>query len=131
MSRALTPAHALRPRPATACDGTDAATRRAGLGYAILRPLGAHEHLPRAALAVVANWSADHGATRCGITPDAGDLMGQGYVDRVGTAWGADTAARNADPYPGGRSGRPSYADVFREVWIDRRWTELCDGIRG
>lgn len=130
MTSAPLPARVIRPRPTTEFDGADASTRRAGLGYAILRALGAHERLPRAALAVVAAWSADYGATHGRVTPDPGDLTGQDFVDRVGTAWGADKAARNAASYPGGKAGRPSYAEVFHDVWVEQRWPPLCDALR-
>jgi hypothetical protein len=101
-------------------------TKRAGLGYAILSALGAHERTGSAALELVANWSAQYGKAHGGVTPDTANLTGQDFETRVGSAWGADRAAENASRYPGGRQGRPSYEDIHREVWIEQRWPDLC-----
>jgi hypothetical protein len=101
-------------------------TNRAGLGYSILRALGAHERLGPAALEVVAKWSAKYGAEHGGVTPDALNLSGQAFESRVGPSWGAHRAAGNASCYPGGRQGRSSYGDVYREVWVEQRWPDLC-----
>lgn len=130
-SSAPLPSHVLRPGPTSSYDASHAETKRAGLGYAILRALGAHERLSPVALATIAKWSADFGATHGGVTPDPMDLRGQDFEQRVGTAWGADRAARNASCYPGGRGGRPGYASVFHEVWVARLWPELCDALSG
>ena len=51
--------HVVRTGRTTDYDGGDAATKRAGLGYAILRALGAHEHLSPVELATISKWSAD------------------------------------------------------------------------
>jgi hypothetical protein len=101
-------------------------TKRAGLGYAILRALGAHERTGSAALDVVAKWSAKYGQEHGDVTPDTANLTGQDFMSRVGSAWGADRAADNASRYPGGRKGRPGYQDIYRQVWIEQRWPELC-----
>lgn len=97
-----------------------------GLGYAILRALGAHERLGPVALDVVAKWSAEYGAAHGGVTPDTINLAGQAFEDRVGQTWGAHRAAPNAACYPGGNAGRPSCADVYREVWVEQKWPDLC-----
>lgn len=123
------PTHVLRPGATTSYDAADAATKRAGLGYAILRALGAHERLSPVALATIAKWSADYGASHGGVTPDPMDLRGQDFEQRVGPAWGTDKAARNASCYPGGRQGRPGYTVVYHDVWVARRWPELCEAL--
>jgi hypothetical protein len=125
------PAHVLHPGSTTdfVAVAVHEFTNRAGLGYAILRALGTHERLSPIALATIAKWSAEYGAAHGGVTPDPMNLVGQDFVDRVGTKWSADKAARNASCYPGGREGRPSYASVFREVWVERRWPKLCDAL--
>jgi hypothetical protein len=121
--------HVLRPRATTDYDPADDATNRAGLGYAILRALGANERLSPIALAEIAKWSAEYGASHGGVTPDSMNLRGQDFVQRVGPAWSADDAAGNAASYPGGRGTRPSYAAIFHEVWTQRRWPNLCDAL--
>lgn len=125
------PTHVLRPRSTTEFDGADAATRRAGLGYAMLRALGAHERLSGTALSVIARWSAEYGASHGGVTPDPMNLRGQDFQQRVGPALGAAEAARNAACYPGGRGARPPYAEVFEDVWVRRRWPDLCEALAG
>lgn len=123
------PAHVLRPGRTSDYDGADEHTKRAGLGYAILRALGAHERLSPVAMSTIAKWSAEYGAAHGGVTPDPRALRGQDFEQRVGRAWGADKAASNAARYPGGHGGRPSYARVFEDVWGDRLWPELCEAL--
>lgn len=106
-------------------------TYRAGLGYAILRALGVRENLDEWALEIVAKWSTDYGRYNKNITPSVNNLIAQSFSERVGPKWSADVAAENASCYPGGRGGRPSYADIFREVWIEQRWPELCHALTG
>lgn len=122
------PPHVLKPGPTTQFVpvAKHDATNRAGLGYSILRALGAHERLGPPALDVVAKWSAEYGASHSDVTPDPRNLAGQAFEDRVGTAWGAHRAADNAACYPGGKASRPGYAAIYREVWIEQRWPELC-----
>jgi len=105
------------------------ATKTSGLGYGILRALGAHERLPAAARDTVARWSAEFGAANGGVTPDTLNLKGQDFQDRIGTRWGAHRAADNAACYPGGRGGRPSYAAIYEQVWVEQRWPELCEAL--
>lgn len=125
------PAHVLTPGSTTkfvpVAQHPDSNT--AGLGYAILRALGAHEQLGHVALEAVAKWSATYGAEHGGVTPNTMNLAGQAFEDRVGPTWGAHRAAENASRYPGGRQGRPGYADIYREVWIEQQWPELCLGL--
>ena len=126
---AAVPMHVLRPRPTSSYDAAHDATNRAGLGYAILRALGAHERLSPVALAEIGKWSAEYGAAHGGVTPDPMNLRGQDFVHRVGPTWSADDAAGNAASYPGGRGGRPSYATIFEEVWSRRQWPALCEAL--
>ena len=122
------PHHVLPPGPTTKFtpSAKHPATRTAGLDFATIRALGAHEGLSPAALDTVAAWSADFGARHGGLTPDPMKLAGQTFDDRVGTAWGAHRAAHNAACYPGGNAGRPSYAAIHQAVWVEQRWPELC-----
>ena len=106
-------------------------TNMAGLGYSILRALGAHERLPPGALETIKAWSADYGAAHGGITPDTMNLKGQDFDERIGRRWSAHKAAPNASRYPGGRSARPTYAEVYKAVWIEQRWPELCRALAG
>lgn len=131
--RVPVPGHVLKPGATTAfvAVAQHDATHRAGLGYAILRALGAHERLGPLTLDVVARWSADYGTAHGGVTPDAIQLSGQAFEDRVGRKWRADKAAPNAACYPGGRQGRPSYAAIYHEVWAEQRWPELCETLSG
>ena len=64
-----------------------------------------------------------------GPTPDSG--VGRNFVQRLGRGRGADKAAPNAARYPDGRGGRPGYAQVFQDVWVARRWPELCEALGG
>lgn len=101
------------------------------LRCASLSALRARERLFPTVLKAIANWSAGYGAAHGGVTPDPMDLRGQDFDHRVGSKWGADKAARNASCYPGGRSGRPSYSQIFHEVWVERRWPDLCEALAG
>jgi len=105
-------------------------TKSAGLGYSILRALGAHERLSKEELAIVAGWSADFGAVNGKVTPDPANLTGQDFVERVGRKWGAHRAAPNAACYPGGRGRRPGYASIYKQVWVEQRWPALCRALR-
>lgn len=127
------PAHVLPPGPTLKFVpvAKHEATNRSGLGYAILRALGAHERLGPVALEVVSRWSAEYGAAHGGVTPDTLNLNGQAFEDRVGHAWGAHRAASNAANYPGGNGGRPSYAAIYHEVWVAQRWPDLCSALSG
>lgn len=78
-----------------------------------------------------ADWSAAFAAVNGNVTPDPINLTGQDFDERIGTRRGGDKAAGNAACYPGGRSGRPSYASVFEAVWVAQRWPELCDALSG
>lgn len=122
------PPHVLKPGPTTkfVVATKHPPTKTAGLGYAILRALGAHERLGPVSLDVVAKWSAEYGAAHGGVTPDTLNLNGQAFEDRVGRTWGAHRAAPNAACYPGGNAGRPSYAAIYHEVWVEQRWPDLC-----
>lgn len=125
------PAHVLKPGASTkfVAVAQHEPTSRAGLGYAILRALGVHERLGPVRIDLVAKWSAEYGAANGGVTPDTLNLAGQAFEDRVGPRWGAEKAAPNAACYPGGRQGRPSYADLYREVWLEQKWPELCKAL--
>ena len=106
------------------------ATKTAGLGYGILRALGAHERLSPRALDVIAAWSAEYGAANGRITPDPMNLRGQDFADRVGTTWGAHRASENANRYAG-TARRPSYAEVYEAVWVRQEWPDLCRALAG
>jgi hypothetical protein len=127
------PPHVLKPGPTTkfVVATKQPATKTAGLGYSILRALGAHERLGPVCLDVVAKWSAEYAAAHGGVTPDTMNLAGQAFEDRVGPAWGAHRAADNAACYPGGNAGRRGYAVIYREVWVEQRWPELCMALAG
>jgi len=120
------PAHVLRPGASCDYNGADSTTKSAGLGYAILRALGARESMSEAALQVVAKWSAKFGADHADVTPHPRHLKGQTFAERLGPKCGAPNAAANAACYPGGDRGQPSYAEVYRAVWVEQRWPELC-----
>lgn len=125
------PPHVLRPTPPSAFNPADEATRRAGLGHAILRALGAHERLPRPALEVVARWSLDYGVSHGGVTPDAKTFPGREFLDRLGPSFGAHLAARNAASFGGGKGGKASYQRIFEDVWVHQHWPDLCRALAG
>ena len=126
------PRHVLSPGPTTEFVpvAEHPETNRAGLGYSILRALGAHERLSWTDLEVIATWSAEYGKTH-NVTPNKSYLRGRQFFERVGPRFSADKAAINACRYPGSRKGKPSYAAIFKEVWIDQRWPELCKALAG
>ena len=125
------PPHVLRPNPASAFDPSHEPTKRAGLGFALLRALGAHERMQKPALEAVARWSTEYGVSHGNVVPDAKAVGGREFVERLGPAYGADVAAGNASCFGGGKGGKPSYQRLFEEVWIHQRWPDLCRAIAG
>ena len=125
------PPHTIAPRPSCDYVEADSSTRSAGLGYGILRALGAHEGLSADALRVIGRWSAKYGAEHGGITPNPRDLRDHTFAQRVGPTCGAPRAAWNAACYPGGDRGQPRYSEIYHEVWVEQRWPELCDALSG
>lgn len=65
------------------------------------------------------------------ITPHSSELNDAAFAERVGPKFAADRAASSAACYPGGRQGRPSYRQVFEEVWIQQKWPSLCRALAG
>ena len=125
------PPHVFRPNPPSSFDPAHEPTRRAGLGFGILRALGASERLPRPALEVIARWSAEYGVAHGNVTPDPKTMPGKEFVDRLGPTFGADAAAPNASCYGGGKGGRTSYQRIFEDVWVHQRWPDLCKALSG
>src|SRR5688572_21251106 len=125
------PSHVLAPGPTSefipVADHRE--TNRAGLGYGILRALGAHEKLSWNALAIIAKWSALYGATHK-VTPNEANLLAIPFHLRIGPRFSAPEAATNARCYPG-RKNRPSYAVIYGEVWIKQSWPDLCKALSG
>ena len=82
------------------------------------------------ALEVIAKWSAEYGKTHH-VTPNESNLRGRQFSERVGPRFSTDKGAMNARCYPGGPKGKPSYAAIYNEVWVDQRWPELCKALTG
>lgn len=122
------PGHVLPP--GATCDYVEAdpSTRGAGLGYAVLRALGAREDLSVDALHVIGRWSAKYGADHGSLTPNPRDLKDHSFAQRLSSLCGAPRAAKNAACYPGDRD-RPRYSDVYGAVWVEQLWPELCRAI--
>lgn len=108
-------------------------TFRAGLGHAILRALGAHENLSLNASRIVINWTNKFHIANHEVTPHTKNYkkkfnhiitLESWFKKRVGPSYQSDIAAKNAICFLGDE--RPSYKDIFKQVWIEQQWPELC-----
>jgi hypothetical protein len=106
----------------------DRATNSAGLGYAILRALGVNEKLPNESIKYIQLFFDNNFDEFGGTTPHSSKLKTQTFFERISPQWGANNAARNASCYPG-KNNRLSYQDIYKKIWIQQKWPELCKHI--
>lgn len=102
-------------------------TKRAGLGYGILKALGGHPELSEDAQKIIADWSDLICERYGGITPNSTSLISLSFSERLGLPFCSGLAAENAACYPGNsQRKKPSYRDIFVAVWVDQNWPHLC-----
>ncbi len=107
-------------------------TNRSGLGYGILRALGAHPDLSDGAQKIIADWSDTIAEQYGKITPHSANLRSVPFSKRVGPPFCSELAAENAACYPGKpKLRKPSYRDLFIAVWVDQKWPQLCKALAG
>ena len=57
---------------------------------------------------------------------DANTALPEGETCLMSAASAGNLAAVNASHYPGGRSERPSYTEIYSRVWDQQAWPSLC-----
>jgi hypothetical protein len=97
--------------------------KSAGLGYSIIKALGAKKGYSPASIKVIQNWCQKHCELYPDIVPDQRKLRNASFNDRLYRP--SQNALENAICYHS-NSGKVSYLDIYKMIWIEQRWPELC-----
>ena len=106
------------------------------LGYALLRALGAHEQLSDESIHVVIQWTNSMHTKTGGLTPLTDRLktvsehkpLVECVRERLSPKYKADITCLNAATFCGDKR-RPSYESLYIDVWVNRKWPELCHAL--
>jgi len=98
--------------------------KSAGLGYTLMKALGAHKGLSRDSIKIIQEWCKENREKYPHIVPDERKLKTASFDERLLRP--SKSALMNAVCYPGLRSGKPSYKELYKMVWIEQRWPGLC-----
>ena len=94
----------------------------AGLGYTIMKALGAHRGLSRESINTIQVWCQRHCEQYPDVVPDERELVTASFEGRLFRP--GKIALENAVRYPGAPE-KPSYLDMYQMVWVEQRWPEL------
>lgn len=102
------------------------ALKSAGLGYSILKALGARKGLSPSSMKAIQDWCKKFCDQYPDVVPDERRLTMASFDERLLRP--AKSALENAVRYPGA-PGKPSYQELYHMVWIEQQWKELCHAL--
>jgi len=97
--------------------------KSAGLGYTIMKALGARKELSPESMRIVRQWCREHCTEFPDVVPDERKLRAASFAERVVRP--SQEALKNAVCYPGGDT-KTSYHELYQMIWINKQWPELC-----
>lgn len=99
------------------------ALKTAGLGYTIMKALGARKEHSRESIKIIQEWCRRCCEIYPDVIPDERKLKRASFEDRLIRP--PKSALDNAVRYPG-LNGKPSYQELYQMVWIEPQWPDLC-----